>query len=109
MIYLASPYSHPDEAVRHQRYKATCLATGKLLTQGHKVFSPIVHSHPIAMLADLPLGWDFWWEYDLAILEHADEIWVLMLDGWDTSRGVKAEVEYMTERGRPVRYIEATR
>jgi len=34
MIYLASPYSHPDPAVRAERYRAACRATAALLLAG---------------------------------------------------------------------------
>jgi hypothetical protein len=31
MIYLASPYSHPDPLVREQRFRDACRATASLL------------------------------------------------------------------------------
>lgn len=47
MIYLASPYSHPDPAVEELRFEAACEAACKLMQQGHHVFSPIAHTHPV--------------------------------------------------------------
>jgi hypothetical protein len=44
MIYLASPYSHPDRAVREERFRGACRATAALLRSGHAVFSPIAHA-----------------------------------------------------------------
>jgi hypothetical protein len=47
VIYLASPYSHPNPAVREQRFQAACQAAAALLRSGQAVFAPIVHSHPL--------------------------------------------------------------
>ena len=106
MIYLASPYSHPDPAVREERYRATCRATAALLRAGLLVISPIVHSHPLAVFA-LPTGWEFWERIDRAYLERCDLLVVLMLAGWRTSVGVRAEIRIAREIGLPVSYLEA--
>ena len=47
MIYLASPYTHCDHAVRLERYRAVCRAAAGLIRRGRVVFSPIAHSHAI--------------------------------------------------------------
>ncbi len=48
MIYLASPYSHPDAVVREYRFRAACQAAASVMRSGQHVFSPIAHSHAIA-------------------------------------------------------------
>ncbi len=104
MIYLASPYSHPDPAVREQRFRAACRAAVALLRAGHLVFSPITHSHPLAQHG-LPGNWQFWERYDREFLERCDEVVVLMLPGWKESVGVQAEIRIAGELGKPVRYL----
>jgi nucleoside 2-deoxyribosyltransferase len=104
IIYLASPYSHPDPAVREQRFHAACRAAVALLHAGRVVFSPIAHSHPLAQHG-LPGNWQFWERYDRAFLERCDEVVVLMLDGWEESFGVQAEIRIAQELGKPVRYL----
>lgn len=104
MIYLASPYSHPDPSVREQRFRAACRAAVALLHAGRVVFSPIAHSHPLAQHG-LPGNWQFWERYDRAFLERCDEVVVLMLDGWQESVGVQAEIRIARELGKPVRYL----
>jgi nucleoside 2-deoxyribosyltransferase len=104
MIYLASPYSHPDPAVREQRFRAACRAMATLLRTGHVVFSAIVHSHPLVEHG-LPADWKFWECIDRQHLERCDEVVVLMLDGWRESTGVRAEVRIARELGKPVRYV----
>ena len=43
MIYLASPYSHPDPLVRQARFDAACHAAAGPIQAGHAVVAPIVH------------------------------------------------------------------
>lgn len=104
MIYLASPYSHADPAIREARFHAACRATAALLRAGLVVFSPIVHSHPLVAFA-LPTGWDFWERIDRAYLARCDELVVLTLDGWDESAGVRAEIALARDVGKPVRFL----
>lgn len=104
MIYLASPYNHPDPAVRQARYDAACRAAAGLIRRGHVVFSPISHSHGIARYG-LPVDWGFWERYDRQFLAACDELWVLMLDGWQASRGVQAEIAIAQSIGKAVRFV----
>src|SRR5437016_753626 len=92
MIYLASPYSHPDPTVQESRFDAVCRVAAMLMRRGVQLFSPIAHTHPIAVAGELPGHWDFWLMFDQWFITHCDEIWVLMLDGWKRSKGVQAEI-----------------
>lgn len=105
MIYLASPYSHPDESVRHVRYESVVEYAARAWKEGHIVFSPIAHSHPIA-LHGLAGTWEQWSEFDSAIIGACAELWVLMLDGWEDSEGVEAEVGIAERLGLPVRWVQ---
>ena len=109
MIYLASPYSHPDAAIREERFRAACQAAAQLMRAGNIVYSPIAHSHPIA-LHGLPTDWRFWERHDREHLIRCEELVVLMFDGWRESEGVQAEIRIAGELGKPVRYLapEAT-
>jgi hypothetical protein len=106
LTYLAAPYSHPDRKVRLARFNAVNVAAGQLMRQGHLVFSPISHTHPIAEAGGLPLGWEFWAAFDRAYLEASRELIVLRLDGWRESVGVTAELAIAAELGIPVSYID---
>jgi hypothetical protein len=111
LIYLASPYSPvPPEtpwadAIRDRRFRAVCRAAARLLRDGHHIFSPIAHSHALALAGALPTDWHFWKAYDEALLAVCAELWVLMLPDWESSTGVAAEIAWATERGMPVRYV----
>lgn len=104
MIYLASPYSHPDPAVREFRFREACRAAAKFMRCGQPVFSPIAHGHCICTYG-LPTDWRFWEPFDRRQLERCDEVVVLMLDGWQESVGVQAEIRIAGEYGKPVRYV----
>ena len=101
-IYLACPYTHPNPYVRERRFTRVNLAAGELINSGHIVFSPISQSHPIALACNLPRDFEFWRGYNLSFIEWCDELYVLALDGWKESVGVRAEVEYAEEIGKPV-------
>jgi hypothetical protein len=104
MIYLASPYSHPDPAVREQRFRDACRAAVTLMRKGRFIFSPIAHSHSLAEFG-LPGDWDFWERIDREHLWRCDRLVVLMLDGWRESVGVQAEIEIAEKLGLPVEYL----
>jgi hypothetical protein len=104
VIYLACPYTHPDPAVRDQRFEAACVATASLMRAGRSVFSPIVHSHPLVRYG-LPVEWDFWQAQDCEHLRGCDCVVVLTLEGWETSVGVQAEVRLANELGLPIHYL----
>lgn len=105
-IYLATPYSHEDENVRLERFKRVNVVAAKIMRDnGYLVFSPISHSHPIAVQCDLPLDFDFWEEFDKSFIEWCDEVWILMLDDWDESKGVKSEMKIAKELNKKIRYL----
>lgn len=105
MIYLASPYSHQDPAIVHRRYVAACKATAELMKWGEHVFSPIAHSHVVAEVGDFHTGWEFWQKIDFEWIRMCGYVYVLMLDGWDRSVGVTAELRYALSLQIPVTWV----
>ena len=106
LIYLATPYSHPDPAVREKRFKAVNRVAAQLMGQGKFVYSPISHTHPIALAGDLPKGWDFWDKYCRVMLERCTAMVVLMQEGWKESVGVTNEIKIAKELGIPIIYLK---
>jgi len=105
LIYLASPYTHPSSAIRQARFEAVCEVAGRLMKKGLHVFSPIAHTHCIALMAGLPSDIRYWQEYDTKILSRCDELWVCTLDGWLQSSGVEFEINLARKIPIPVRMI----
>ena len=48
---------------------------------------------------------DFWMGQDLPLVPHAKELVVLMLPGWEASKGVAREREAARAANIPVRYV----
>lgn len=110
-IYLATPYTHPDPAVRRARFESVTRAAGALMQRGFVVFSPITMGHPISeACADIPGDFAYWETACLSYLsDWATALMVLTLDGWKESRGVVKEIAAARERGLPVEYLSPDR
>jgi hypothetical protein len=109
IIYLATPYSHNDPKVMQDRFEKVTIVSGKLIKYGVLNFSPITQSHEQALRVDLPTDWDFWKIVDTEFLHRCDKLYVLALPGWQTSKGVTAEIEIMKELNKPISYLRLNR
>ena len=101
-IYLAIPYNDPDSAIRENRFEIANTISARLMNMEYNVFSPISHSHPIAVQCGLPKGYEFWKEWNKTFIEWCDELHVVCIDGWRESRGVQDEIRIANEMGKPV-------
>ena len=104
-IYLASPYSDPDPLIRELRHYQAMRATADLLRAGRYVYSPIVHCHELAKKYALPTHFDFWQNYNFAMLRAASFFAILQADGWKDSLGVLAESNEATRLNLDRMYI----
>jgi|HubBroStandDraft_4_1064222.scaffolds.fasta_scaffold27933_4 hypothetical protein len=110
VLYLACPYTDPDPAVRQSRFETATAVAADFIRQGRIVYSPITMTHPIDVVlagATNTLGSDYWVAFDEAFMEMCSEMVVVQLDGWQKSNGIKREITYFKERGKPIRYIPA--
>ena len=105
MIYLASPYSHPDPLVRQARFDTACRVTANLIQAGQAVVAPIVQGHPLVRFG-VPGDWSFWKPLAREYLARCDKLVVLQIDGWRDSEGVQAELELARALGKRVDYLE---
>lgn len=105
IIYIASPYSHPDKQVEQWRYEMVQKEVADMCRAGHYAYSPIVHCHPMAQLHSLPTDAAWWREHNEAFLRKCDKLVVLMLEDWDKSIGVRAEIAFAEKHGIPVEYL----
>jgi len=112
LVYLASPYSHQNPEIESKRYHAVMRAAVRMLGEGVPVFAPIVYSHPMVPYANFI--WDGEGEnglfdkrsdFDYRMIDACDVLCVLMLDGWEESVGVSAEIEYAQKAGKFIEYI----
>lgn len=104
LIYLASPYSHINPAVRYYRYLAARLATTNLLRENLAVFSPIVYGKEMENI----IGQDYlsWKNLNDVMLSRCDAVMVLKLDGWDESKGVAYEIDFARNLKKTIAWME---
>lgn len=102
--YLCTTYSaHP--VGRDEAYLMACRLLGKLMNEGHRVYSPIAHCHTAERIENLPTTHEYWLEIDFAWIDKCDGVTVAQTAGWDKSKGIGLEIEYAIKTGKPVRYL----
>ena len=105
LAYLAVPYTSDDPSIKEQRFQIVNKVAGDLIRKGEIIFSPISHTHPIAMACQLPGGWEYWDKFDRTYLECCYKLYVLKLNGWKESKGVQGEIKIAKELGIEIEYI----
>ena len=99
LIYLAAPFSHPEPEVSRHRLEEVDRYAVHLLRQGKSVFSPLSHG---ARLDSPDIPNYVWYQLGLRIMEGCDQLWLLALDGWEVSEGVRMELEHAWQLDIPV-------
>lgn len=102
--YLASPYTHASPLEREHRYLAAAHALRQFLEAKIWIYSPIVHCHELAKVYIMPKEASFWKEYNFAMIRAGRRLRILRLPGWDNSVGVKEEIAYAIQLGKPLIY-----
>jgi hypothetical protein len=105
LIYLAAPYTDPNPDVCEQRMAQFCIVDAHLCKQGLITVSPL-SKHWMKYHTNIPLTWDFWKTYSEKLMEKCDALYVIMLDGWDVSEGVLAEIELAKKMSLEIKYLD---
>lgn len=111
-VYLASPYTNPDDPADRLycelRFAEACAGAAKLMARGMAIFCPIAHSHPVAayLPAEQRCSHQFWLAQDFAVLAQAEELIVLKLHQWERSYGIQQEIIFAKKHGIPVLYLD---
>jgi len=80
-VYLATPYARFAGGIE-AAHLAACRLAGWLICQGVRVFSPIAHSHAIALAAAIdPCENGFWIPADRPLMRAAGALVIGMLPG----------------------------
>jgi hypothetical protein len=103
LVYLASPYTKYPAGFHMAAVDAACIAAN-LMREGVKIYSPIAHTHPLALYGNLdPLDHSIWLPFDETIMNLADACCVAAdMTGWETSFGVGHEISHFWKREKPV-------
>lgn len=107
LVYLASPLTNADPAVRKERTVAVSRACGWLMSnrQDFFFFSPIAAVDTISREHSLPYKWEFWAALDECMLSRCEEFWILCIPGFKNSTGVSAERVIAARLGLPLRFV----
>jgi len=105
LCYLAAPYTHPDPTVVEERMTQLCKVDAALMKRGIFTVSPLL-KHYVAKHENLPTDFAYWQDYSTELIQRCDCLLVLMLDGWDVSPGVTAEIDDAKHNGLSVYYID---
>lgn len=105
-IYLAIPYSGMEE----ESFKIANETAAELMIEGHIVYSPISHNHPIAKERGLPTGWEYWAAFDEEFIKWCDELYVINIgeDGHkliEKSKGCQAEIKIAKKLGKEIKVV----
>ena len=107
LVYLACPYTHPEPHIQAKRFHIASRAALWFMQKGWIVFSPLSHTIPIEEQSDGPLGWEaFWQKQDFAMLKRCDRLFVLKIEGWKESVGVRDEIKWAEQLSMPISYID---
>lgn len=103
LCYLATPYSKYMGGDLVLAFEDASRLAAELLATGVRVYSPIAHTHPLAVHGHLdPLDHSIWLPFDEAMMDAADCLIVAHMDGWRDSYGIKHEVEFFEHAGKPI-------
>lgn len=112
-IYLATAYSYTSKLplvskfMMWLRCRRVTKTTALIMTRGDNVFSPITHSHYVAVLGNLPaLAHEFWLRLDKWYVDRCDLIYVLNQAGWEDSVGVQREIRWGLEQKKQVYLVD---
>ena len=106
LYYLGSPYSkYPgglDVAFQH-----VAKLTADLMKVGITAYSPITHTHPIAIHGNInPLDYNIWLPFDHVMMKVCDAMIVARMSGWAESYGVGWEIEQFEKMCKPVIHLD---
>lgn len=103
LAYLATPYSKYQGGNLELAFRDASKLAAQLMLAGLKVYSPIAHTHPLAVYGFVdPLDHDIWLPFDEAMMTAADVLIVAHMDGWQASRGIAHEIEFFERAAKPI-------
>lgn len=106
LYYLAAPYSHPDKAVIDERMEIFCKVDARLIDAGYHTVSPLSKHFILNYGYNLGGDWAYWGEYSKKLLSLCHAMFVICIDGWETSVGVLEEIKLARQLNIEVIYLD---
>lgn len=90
-----------------KRFEEVTEVAAKLFINYNYVFLlPITQGHLLAKIGNIESDFKRWENQSLGMLAACHEMWVVKMDGWKESKGVRAEIEFARENLIPLRYVD---
>lgn len=104
-IFIGTPYGK-DKDIQDVVHGLTMRVCVMLAREGYVPMCPIQICHPLVRLDKEAMTFpdEHWVDICNRYMDGCDEMYVLMLNGWQDSPGLKKEVEYAQSIGIPVYY-----
>ncbi len=102
--YLATPYSRYSKGIE-AAFNDAVSAAATCIKAGVMVFSPIAHSHPIAVAGQIAGHFEQWAALDEAMIAASNGMIVVEMEGWQESAGIKAEIDLCHKLGKSVHFM----
>ena len=104
--YIATPYSL-FAGGREAAFRMSCRVTADLMRAGVPCFSPIAHSHPVAVHGGIEqTDLEFWLAVDRPMMDGAKGLIVVKAPGYLESRGVQAEIAVFVAAEKPIHFMQ---
>lgn len=102
LAYLATPYTKYPHGP-HIAFRHACKIAARLVQSGVNVYSPIAHTHPIAVHGGLDiLDLTIWLPFDELMMSRCDTLIVAHMEGWQESKGIAHEIKFFLDAGKPI-------
>lgn len=106
LVYLATPYSKYPAGIQ-VAFEDAAKLVAKLIPHGLSVYSPICHTHPIAVYGNInPLSHAIWLNFDMAMMRACDALLIGKLQGWKESHGIEQETVSFALADKPIYHID---
>jgi len=104
--YLATPYSGYPAGTQRAFVEASKVAAA-FVRAGIPVYSPIAHTHPIAVHGGMdPLACDQWLLLDRVFEPAAVGLIVVKMPSWEKSHGISEEIKWFDGANKPIMYMD---
>jgi len=111
-IYLACPYRGTKEEIEHRMNIVKDICT-KIRNDGNYVTSPLLHHFIFDENNNVSDG-NYWLDYSRDLIKSITstgetvpcELWILPLDGWMESSGIRMEIKTWSETDYTTKFID---
>lgn len=106
LFYLATVYSKHPKGI-HIAYRDACRLAARLMNIGVDVYSPIAHTHGMAVHGKVaPLDHSIWLKFDAKMMERCDALLVAKMDTWEASFGIAHEIGEFKRSQKSIFYLD---